>query len=228
LREGSGSQLPALLETERLQLAELAARSDLLLIAVSDTAIEEVARQVSASAPPLFHASGALPAAILQRADAFSLHPLKSLPPPGSESTLADALLVFEGPSAMRETARAVAELAHARFAEIDAANKSRYHAGAVFASNYVAALLDAATQLMAASGLEGATVRGDLARLAGSAISNWLAWNDARRFTGPAARGDEATIARHLESLAGDPELAALYRELAERIQQAVRVPAP
>ena len=41
---------------------------------------------------------------------------------------------------------------------------------------------------------------------------------------TGPAARGDEATMQRHEELLTGEPELQQLYRLLSERIQQRLR----
>jgi predicted short-subunit dehydrogenase-like oxidoreductase (DUF2520 family) len=142
----------------------------------------------------------------------FSLHPLKALPPVGEPSDLRDTLLVFEGQH--REVAQEIARAAGARFAEIDAAAKTRYHAGAVFGSNYVAALLDIAQQLIALPG-----AREDIAALARSAIDNWAAHDDARRFTGPAARGDSDVMHKHEAALAASPELAELYRLLAERI---------
>jgi predicted short-subunit dehydrogenase-like oxidoreductase (DUF2520 family) len=88
------------------------------------------------------------------------------------------------------------------------------YHAAAVFGSNYVAALLDIAEELI---GIENA--REDLAALADSAIRNWAAHADSRRFTGPAARGDQEVLQRHLAALADQPQLAEIYRLLAERI---------
>ncbi len=47
---------------------------------------------------------------------------------------------------------------------------------------------------------------------------ANWAEHGRAA-LTGPIARGDEATVARHLEALAEtDPELLDLYRAMAER----------
>src|SRR5258705_363556 len=132
----------------------------------------------------------------------FSLHPLKSLPPVGTLSDLAGALLVFEGEH--REIGERIAHAAGARFATIRAEDKLRYHAGAVFGANYVAALLDIAEELV---GIEGA--RDDLANLAVSAIDNWRSQTGPARFTGPAARGDVEVIERHLAALADRPELA-------------------
>jgi predicted short-subunit dehydrogenase-like oxidoreductase (DUF2520 family) len=186
----------------------MAETSDLILIAVSDRAIEEVAAAIPETKAIIFHPSGAL----LALRGGFSLHPLKSLPPAGEPSDLEGTLLVFEG--SHRDVAEEIAKKAGARFAEISADAKTRYHAGAVFGSNYVAALLDITEELI---GIDGA--REDIAALARSAIDNWLAHTDARRFTGPAARGESKVMQRHLDALRDQPELAEIYRLLAARI---------
>ncbi|MEO8034768.1 MAG: DUF2520 domain-containing protein, partial [Acidobacteriota bacterium] len=87
----------------------------------------------------------------------------------------------------------------------------------AVFGSNYVAAMLDLSEQLMRGGGI--ADVRQDLVALAKSAIANWAAYPDARRFTGPAARGDREVIARHLQALRAWPQLAQIYELVAAEI---------
>lgn len=210
LRDESRSRITELLETPRLALTDLAADSELLLVGVSDRAIAECAQAIPASNALIFHASGAL----LSVRDGFSLHPLKALPPVGEPSDLAGTLLVFEG--GHRHTAKLVAAAVGARFAEVAPEAKPLYHAAAVFGANYVAAALDIAEELMGQAGVPG--VRDDLVALAGSAIENWRRYDDDRRFTGPAARGDRDTIRRHLAAL-HDPQVAALYELLAARI---------
>ncbi len=180
--------------------------ADLLLLAVSDRALHEI--EIPETRAIVFHCSG-IHTSIY---GGFSLHPLKALPPVGEPSDLRDTLLVFEGTH--REVAQEIAQAAGARFAEIDPAVKVRYHAGAVFGSNYVAALLDIAQDLIALGG-----ARDDIAALARSAIDNWRSHDDARRFTGPAARGDAAVLERHMAALADRPELVEIYRLLAARI---------
>jgi predicted short-subunit dehydrogenase-like oxidoreductase (DUF2520 family) len=204
----SESAIPRLLDAPMRTRDELANDADLILIAVSDRAIEHVAASIPQTQAILFHPSGILTSV---RAG-FSLHPLKSLPPVGEPSDLGGSLLVFEG--AHREVAERIASAAGARFAEIAPQQKVLYHAAAVFGSNYVAALLDIAEELI---GIEHA--REDLAALAESAISNWRRHSDSRRFTGPAARGEHEVIERHLAALQADPQLAELYRLLAARI---------
>ena len=208
LREGSPSPLASLLDAPRRSAAELASDSELLLLAVSDRAIAEIAASLPESRAIVFHPSGSLTAV----RGGFSLHPLRALPLPGEPSDLRDALLVFEG--AHREVAEQIAAAAGARFAEIAPEKKVAYHAAAVFGSNYVALMLELAQELI---GIDG--VRDDLVSLAETAIANWRAHDDARRFTGPAARGDRETIERHLSALSDRPEVAAIYRLLADRI---------
>ena len=198
----------ALLATRQRSIEELSADSGLILIAVSDRAIDEVARSIPQTNALIFHPSGI----VTSVRDGFSLHPLKALPPVGEPSDLREALLVFEGNH--REAAMRIAEAAGARFAEIAPEQKVLYHAAAVFGSNYVAALLDVAEEVI---GIEHA--REDLAALAESAIENWRAHRDHRRFTGPASRGDREVLKRHLVALADRPQVAEIYRLLAERI---------
>ncbi|HYO75536.1 MAG TPA: DUF2520 domain-containing protein [Thermoanaerobaculia bacterium] len=215
LRDESQSRIAELLETERLSIAELAGDSELLLVAVSDRAIESVAALIPESESIVVHASGAL----LSVRGGFSLHPLKSLPPVGTPSDLAGALLVYEGEH--RRTAKLVAAAVGARFCEVAPEQKALYHAAAVFGANYVAAMLDVSERLMRQAGVDDA--REELVALASSAIENWRAQSGAARFTGPAARGDVAVMQRHLAALDREPELARLYEQLAAQIAGSV-----
>jgi predicted short-subunit dehydrogenase-like oxidoreductase (DUF2520 family) len=215
LRNSSRSRLPELLGAPRQPIERLARESDLLLIAVSDSAIAETAAMIPQSAAVVFHASGALPSA----RGGFSLHPLRVLPPVGEPSDLQDALLVFEG--GHREIAVEIAAAVGARFAEVTAAMKPLYHAAAVFGANYVAAILEIAEELMTRAGI--ADSRSDIAGLAESAVENWRSHDDSRRFTGPAARGDLETIERHLGALENDPQVSQIYGVLADRIARAI-----
>lgn len=211
LRDDSHSHIAELLQTARMDMADLARDSELLLVAVSDRAIAEVAGLIPETDALIFHASGAL----LSLRDGFSLHPLKALPPVGSPSDLAGTLLVFEGQH--RRTAKLIAAAMDARFCEVAPEQKALYHAAAVFGANYVAASLEIAQRLMARAGVTD--VREDLAALAKSAIENWRAHDDAKRFTGPAARGDREVMDQHRQALQNDPQVAELYELLAAEI---------
>jgi predicted short-subunit dehydrogenase-like oxidoreductase (DUF2520 family) len=211
LRDSSHSHIAELLQTARMDLSDLASESELLLIAVSDRAIPEVAAAIPETEALVFHASGSM----LSMRGGFSLHPLKSLPPVGDPSDLHGTLLVFEGEH--RRTAKLLAAAVGARFAEVEPEQKVLYHAAAVFGANYVAVALEIARRLMDRAGVHEA--KQDLVALAHSAIENWRRHEDAKRFTGPAVRGDSEVLQRHIEALREEPQLAQIYTLLADEI---------
>src|SRR5918912_2702015 len=90
LREGAGrtpsSSIPSLLDVPLLSLEELALRSDLILIAVKDSAIKEFAERIPPTSAVIFHCSGSMTSV----RGGFSLHPLRALPALGAESDLRD------------------------------------------------------------------------------------------------------------------------------------------
>jgi len=93
---------------------------------------------------------------------------------------------------------------------------KPLYHAGAVFASNYIVALFHAAERLFEAAGVPREAGRAALARLAEGTLENLKAEGPEGALTGPVERGDEGTVARHLEALRrARPELAEAYAAL-------------
>lgn len=227
LRESSSSQLPGLLDAPAMPAERLAAESDLLLLAIPDGAISELARQI---APHLgersfrFHASGSLPCSVLGEGPrAFSLHPLAALPPAGIAPAPPPPLLVFEGPEESLEIARAVAAAFGSPMSRIHPRDKPLYHAGAVLGSNHVAALLEVAGGVLRSAGIGESESRQAIASLARSAIENWEFSPPPGRFTGPVARAERGTIASHLDALASRPEVREIYRRLSLEVAGAV-----
>lgn len=212
LRPGSASPLPDLLGAERRSIGELARESDLLFAAVSDSALEEIGRDLAPLNVPSFHASGFHPSSILG-GRAFSLHPLRSLPACGAEVSLAETILTYEGSDEMVPIARAIVTAVDGRLARIAAESKPLYHSAAVFAANYVGAICQLAATLLTKAGIE-TDVREAVERLAKSAIENWSE-RGIDGFTGPLVRRDAAVVEAHLGALSGDPEARDLYVSL-------------
>ncbi|MFZ2492302.1 MAG: DUF2520 domain-containing protein [Thermoanaerobaculia bacterium] len=215
LRDGSTSRVPDLLGTSRVPLADLAHESEVLFVAVTDSALAEVVDLIPETDAIIFHASGSLGSV----RGGFSLHPLRALPAVGEPSDLAGTLLVFEG--CCRHTARLIAAAANARLAEIDPASKPLYHAAAVFGANYVAAVADIAERLIEEAGVHDA--HEDVYRLALSALTNWRDQTGTARFTGPAARGEQETLTAHAAALTHHPQLAEIYELLAAEIRRSL-----
>ena len=98
----------------------------------------------------------------------------------------------------------------------IDPAAKTVYHAAAVFASNYLVTVLDAALRAYQAAGVPEAVAR-ELARpLALETIANVFRIGPEAALSGPIARGDLATVARQQQAVAAwDAATGRLYQAL-------------
>jgi hypothetical protein len=122
-------------------------------------------------------------------------------------------------PSLLRVLSRLARDLG-AKPRRVDDSQRALYHAAAVFASNYVVALLGEAVGLLEQSGwTERDAVRG-LVPLAEGAVANVAKRGPTAALTGPIRRGDADTIGRHLAAL-GDGRRGGrrrgLYRMLGE-----------
>lgn len=209
-------------------------QADLWMLAVPDGQIAGVAADLAsfpvAQTPALaFHCSGALAAA--------ELYPLKQL---GWQIASAHCLLSFAHPiaavaqfsgtpCALEGDAEAQAPL-HALFSSLGAqcfnlasADKLLYHAGAVFATNFLPVLQDVAEQLWRHAHMPPALAQQMRARLLNNAVNNIVQLGPQAALTGPAARGDNALVSRQgIEVAQWDTTAGAAYASLsalAERL---------
>ena len=95
--------------------------------------------------------------------------------------------------------ARAFAQRLGMRPFEIDDEHRAAYHAAASIASNFLVTLQESAAELLGATGAEDA--RELLSPLVLRTAANWSE-RGPDALTGPIARGDEATVERHVEAL--------------------------
>ena len=99
--------------------------------------------------------------------------------------------------------------------ARIPADQKTRYHAAAVMASNLVVGLYDMAASELTTCGFAPADAEAALAALFLGNAHHIAEDGVEASLTGPAARGDQATIDAHLSCLSGDSR--EVYRLLTE-----------
>ncbi len=197
--------------------------AETVLLTVPDEAIEGACEAAVAAAPRLRHighTSGATGLASLAAASergvaTFALHPLQTVPEGGAQ--LAGAPCAVAGStSAALALATELAERLGMHPFEVPEEARAAYHAAACMASNFLVALEESAAELLERAGVEDP--RELLAPLVLRTAANWSE-RGAGALTGPIARGDEATIERHLAALAEvHSELLDAYRVLAER----------
>jgi predicted short-subunit dehydrogenase-like oxidoreductase (DUF2520 family) len=171
----------------------------LVLLAVPDAAIEAAAAALAPCDGVLVgHLSGATPLAPLHPHEAFSLHPLMTVPTP--DASLAGAPCAVAGTTeravAAAEALARAAGMAPVRIAETD---RAAYHAAASVASNFLVTLEDFAERLAATAGAP----RELLVPLVRASVEAWAAEGAPRALTGPIVRGDEATVARQRAAVA-------------------------
>ena len=194
---------------------------DAVLICTPDAAIAEVAASIEPGDAAVLHCSGATTLESLATHPRHgSLHPLMALPDASTGSTR----LVGGGWFAVAGdpiAGRLVAALGGRSFAVADA-NRARYHATAAVAANHLVALLGQVERLAASIDV---SVEAFFDLAAGS-------FDDVRRvgattaLTGPAARGDQATLEAHRASLPIDE--VELYEVLAAAAARLARSAEP
>ena len=198
------------------------------MLAVSDDRIADVAaalaRAHDLTGAVVFHCSGAKASSELAPlrdagAAVASVHPVRSFADPAAvASTFEDTWCGVEGDAAALAQLVPSFEAAGARIVAIDAAAKTVYHAAAVFASNYLTTVLDAALRAYQAAGIPEAVARQLAGPLVSETLANVLRLGAPQALSGPIARGDEATVARQQAAVdAWDPASGRLYAALAE-----------
>ena len=209
-----GSALAAALNAgEPLGRGSDGAGADVVLLCVPDS---EIATAAGAVAPDRLvgHCSGATTLAPLAPHEAFSLHPLMTVPA-GGAAVFAGARCAVAGstPRALGAAHELAARLGMGAV-EIEDADRAAYHAAASMASNFLVTLEAAAEQVLASAGAD----REVLVPLVRATVENWAVLGPERALTGPIARGDVATVERQRAAIdERTPHLLPLFDALAD-----------
>ena len=203
---------------------EWVASAGIVILAVRDDGIRPLAEALAAARAVtadhvVLHLSGvqgqeALGALVSSRAALGSFHPLQTIvEPERAPARLKGSWAAVEGMPRAVEAAERLAQDIGMRPFRIATKAKAIYHAGAVFASNYLVVVEALAQRLLRHAGLTDADAWAALRPLVDGTLENLGRIEPKDALTGPIARGDTATIMRHIESLTFDD--GKLYREL-------------
>lgn len=235
-------------ESRILPVEEVAASSELLILAVPDSELAGLIRGLASAGVVrpgtlVAHTSGANGVGVLAPLTELGARPLAIHPAmtfTGHDEDLARLANACFGITAADEIGYAIAQSLVIEMGgepvRIAEEHRTLYHAALAHGSNHlVTVIVDAVAALRAAldgPGLLGQQVVDDapgglaerlLAPLASAALDNALRRGQSA-LTGPVARGDAAAVAAHLEALGSlDPRLAASYRALSLRTAERV-----
>jgi predicted short-subunit dehydrogenase-like oxidoreductase (DUF2520 family) len=180
----------------------------LVLLCVPDALIADVARGLTPG-PVVAHVSGATPLSGLEpHVRRLSVHPLQTFTRSRGPEQLDGAwAAVTAETDELRAVGLWLAETLGLRPFELADADRTLYHAGAVFVSNYLVTLHRAASLLFEGVGVPPEALEPLMRRT----IENEF------ELTGPIARGDWTTVEAHRAAIrAAHPELEHLYETLA------------
>jgi predicted short-subunit dehydrogenase-like oxidoreductase (DUF2520 family) len=150
-----------------------------------------------------------------------ALHPVKAFADPAREIATFDGVVcTLQGDAeAVARLAPMVTAIGGDPVVLPETVDRRLYHAGAVFASNYLAGLVQSALDCHAAAGIDPAASRRILAPILRDALDAILDKGPVQALTGPIARGDAEAVGAQAEAIAShDADLAGLYRALGRR----------
>lgn len=195
---------------------------DACILAVSDSAIAAVAGQLALRHTTLIHTGGSIPIdALAGNSGNFGvLWPVYSIRKASLPVHRSFAAVIEANTTAALEAVRAVAKAICDITYEANSEQRAGLHLAAVVSNNFVNHLLSIATDICAG---EGAPIS-LLQPLIEQTIANMRTQHPAESQTGPARRGDEATIGRHIAALADRPDWQALYKAMSASIMNQYR----
>jgi predicted short-subunit dehydrogenase-like oxidoreductase (DUF2520 family) len=202
---------------------------DVLVLATPDDTIAEVAAAVEpVPTTTVVHLSGSLGLeALAPHPRRAGLHPLVPLPngAVGAARLVSGVTFAVAGDP----VARSIVDSLGGRLVEVADEHRAAYHAAACIAANHVVALLGQVERVAASVGLDLES----FLPLTRAALDDVAALGPGAALTGPARRGDWATLSRHLDALpegerAGYQAGAALATRLAQAETEHERADVP
>jgi predicted short-subunit dehydrogenase-like oxidoreductase (DUF2520 family) len=199
------------------EIADLRADADMIIIAVADAAIEDVAGSIGKFDGIVVHTAGSVNMDILKTSFAnYGVFYLLQTFSKGIPVNLHEVPFFIESSSpGTTEALKQVARALSAKVYEADSHQRMLLHVAAVFAGNYSNLMYIISNELIKSSGLPQEVLHPLILETARKATSG----DPVKMQTGPARRNDASTLEKHMDVLASLPEYAELYRLLANLI---------
>ena len=192
--------------------------SDLCIMAISDDAIAEVAASIQTSAL-IVHTSGSVGIDVLTKSQPRSgvFYPLQTFTKERSPDWKNIPLLVEAKSRSDEQLLFELAQKISDKAEVVNSTQRAELHVSAVFANNFTNYLLGISTELLSEHKLNHRLLQ----PLVQETIRKAFEQHPFDVQTGPAKRGDELTVKRHLNQLANHPEYQELYQLLSDQIKK-------
>ncbi len=218
-----GRELSALAAAPCATFEEPLAAADIYLLAVSDSALGELSATLPfAAGAVVAHTAGSSSIEVLDKALRRAVfYPMQTFTR-GRRVDFGKIPIFVE--ACDEQTLAEVRELAEAlseSVTELASEERCRLHLSAVYVCNFVNAMFIAGEELVSSSSLPFEVLKPLIEECCAKAIS---ATSPCEVQTGPAARGDKATIERHLAMLEGRDELKMIYQTTSNYIWETLK----
>jgi predicted short-subunit dehydrogenase-like oxidoreductase (DUF2520 family) len=186
--------------------------ADVILLATPDDVLGEVAGKLARLAigkcrgKIVLHGSGALDNSVLRAlarsgAATGSIHPMQTFTK-NSQPSLKGVIFAVEGDARARRAAALIARSLGGIPVPVASRDKPAYHAAGTLVAGHVLGLTEAAAQVLIKLGFTRPHAVKTLLPLMRQMLDNFQKHGSRAAWTGPASRGDYATIAKHREAL--------------------------
>ena len=195
--------------------------SDFLIIAVNDDAISEVASHLADYKGLAVHTSGTKPSEVLNGIERYGVfYPLQTMSKEREISFDDVPLLIYANSPEDLIRLHGFAKLLSSNVNYCDDEQRKAIHLSAVFVSNFTNVMLGVGDKLLKNNGLSLDVMR----PLVMEMIQKSFDVSPEKALTGPAKRGDFATIQAHEEMLSNMPEELVIYKVLTNYIVENYR----
>jgi predicted short-subunit dehydrogenase-like oxidoreductase (DUF2520 family) len=205
----------------------------IVLLTVSDSAIAPLAKDLAArdidwNGGVVLHICGSLPVEVLQPlrergASIGSWHPFQTVP--SAETgvrNLRGTFWAIDGDRAAQVVAKKLAKSLDGTPFRVRSSERALYHLSAFLVSPTTVTLMEKAIGILHQAGVADKIARPMLTRFAQETVRNFIERGARGSLSGPAVRGDWATLHRHLAALRKhDPKLIPLYGQLVEAMMR-------
>lgn len=191
-------------------------KSDLTLIAVKDDAISEVATHLVDYKGLVVHTSGTKSSELLNKSKRYGVfYPLQTMSKEREISFDEIPLLIYANSSDDVESLSRFAKQFSNKVVLCDDDQRKAIHLAAVYVSNFTNVMLGIGDKLLKKNGIDLDVMR----PLVMEMMQKSFEISPEKALTGPARRGDFATIGEHEKMLSDNPDELAIYMILTDYI---------
>ena len=189
---------------------------DLIIIAVKDDAIEEVALKLKNYKGVLVHTSGTQNSTILQSVENYGIiYPLQTLTKDHDLDFKSVPILINASSEKVKDKLKSLSQKMSDVVIECSDEDRRYIHMNAVYVSNFVNVMLQIGEKLLKEKSLDISILK----PLVKETVNKAFSMGAERALTGPARRGDVETINKHLELLENNEEEKEIYKLLTNYI---------